>query len=153
MRNLSIDASLGYTQAKYTSATQFGDAIVVNRGDAIEGPPWTASIGAQYDFPLASHTFYVRGDYEYQSRLHRPTPVRDPVTESYDPALIAPAATNFVSVRTGVLLGPANVSLFVDNLLDSAPLLDRAHQDSDTLLFTQTTARPRTIGLTVTYRQ
>ncbi len=150
---LSIDASVGYTQAKYTTTTAFGDAIVVNEGDAIEGPPWTFAVGAQYDLSLGGRPYYLRGDYEYQSRLKRPTPVRDPVTESYDPELVAPSARHFVSLRAGVVLGGANVSLFVDNLLDSAPLLDRGHQDSDTLLFTQTTVRPRTVGLTVSFRQ
>ena len=150
---LAIDASLGYTQARYTIATAFGDAIVVARGDAIEGPPWTAAVGAQYDLAVDGRSIYLRGDYEYESRLHRPTAQLDPVTQPYDPALIAPSARSFVSLRAGTVIGPANVSLFVDNLLDSTPRLTRTHSDLATLLFTRTTVRPRTVGLTLTYRQ
>jgi outer membrane receptor protein involved in Fe transport len=151
---LTIDGALGYTSTRYTSSVTFGsDAIVVAKGDAIEGPPWTLSLGAQYEFPVAGHGMFLRADYEYQSRLKRAIPSRDPVTSSYDPALIAPSARTLVSLRGGTDIGAANLSLFVDNLFDSAPRVDFGHQDSDTLLFEQTTVRPRTVGLTLTYRQ
>lgn len=44
------------------------------------------------------------------------------------------------------------MSLFVDNLLDNAPLIDRTHSGIDTLLFTNSTWRPRTFGITASYR-
>jgi hypothetical protein len=40
----------------------------------------------------------------------------------------------------------------VENLLNSNPELDLNHQDSDTLLYEATTFRPRTFGITATYR-
>ena len=105
-------------------------------------------------FPLGARTpIYVRGDVEYKSRLKTPTTDRDPNSANYDPALIAPAATTFVSLRAGALIDHANISLFVDNVLDSAPQLGYTHQDSDTLLFENSTFRPRTIGLTVSYQR
>lgn len=153
---LTIDAAIGYTSTKYTSTTAFGpnrDRIVVARGDAIEGPPWTIAVGGQYDLAAFGHDVYLRGDVQYSSRLKRPTPSRDPAVRNYDPALVAPAARTFVSLRAGTEIGAANVSLFVDNLLDSAPQLSRTHSDSDTVLFSETTLRPRTVGLTLTYRR
>ena len=152
---VTIDTAIGYTDTHYTDNATLaaGGQIVVNEGDAIEGAPWTIAVGGQYDFPFRGHDFYVRGDVEYKSRLKRPTPERDPLSESYDAALIAPAANTFVSLRAGAVLGEANLSIFVDNLLDSAPQLGYTHQDSSTLLFENSTFRPRTIGLTLTYRK
>ena len=154
---LTVDAAVGYNQTRYTSTTNFLPAdpsrAIVNRGNAIEGPPWVIAVGGQYDFGALGREIYLRGDMEYQSRLDHPTPARDPTRRAFDPELIAPSARTFVSLRTGTVVSGANVSLFVDNLLDSAPRLSRTHSDSDTLLFTRTTVRPRTFGLTVTYRQ
>ena len=130
-----------------------GGQVVVTGGDAIAGAPWTISVGAQYDFAAFARDVYVRGDVEYRSRQHRRTPERDPASESYDAALIAPAANTFVSLRAGTVISNANLSVFVDNLLDSAPQLGYTHQDSSTLLFENSTFRPRTVGLTVTYRK
>ena len=63
-----------------------------------------------------------------------------------------PPSTDFVSLRAGVDLKGVNLSLFCDNLLNAHPGLDLSHQDQETLLFEQTTFRPRTVGLTATYR-
>ena len=152
---LTIDGSVGYTHTRYTKNASLSPtgAVVVNNGDAIEGAPWTVALGAQYDFPIGRTDAYIRGDAEYKSRLKTPTTDRDPNSANYDPTLIAPAAYTFVSARAGVILGKANVSLFVDNLFDVAPQLGYTHQDSDTLLFENATVRPRTIGLTLVYRQ
>jgi hypothetical protein len=42
--------------------------------------------------------------------------------------------------------------VFVDNLLDNAPLLDVAHQAASDDALTNRTWRPRTFGLTLSYR-
>ena len=60
--------------------------------------------------------------------------------------------TNVVTLRAGTTLGDFNVSIFADNLLNAHPRLDLSHQDSDTILYEARTLRPRTIGLTATYR-
>jgi len=63
--------------------------------------------------------------------------------------------------RTGLLLGKLNVSLFVDNLLNSSPRLYTTHQvfsDPTTgapvgsPLYTSFTERPLTAGLTAVFR-
>jgi len=155
LKGVTLDLAAGHTDTHFTRdarLAQQGQIVVLN-GDAIEGPPWTFSAGGQYAFAIGGIDAFVRGDLEYQSRLRRPTPERDPASASYDAGLIAPDATTFVSLRTGVIVHGADISLFIDNLLDSAPRLALAHQDSSTLLFENATFRPRTIGLTVTYRR
>jgi len=153
---LTLNAALGYTDARYVTTARAGTGgqggIVAARGDAIEGHPWMLSAGAEYEFGPAERRYYVRADYDYSSKNHWLTPDRDPVTEVYDPANVAPAATHFLSARAGVRAGRADVSLFVDNLLDNAPLLLRTRFDTAAQLFMQRSWTPRTMGLTVSYR-
>jgi iron complex outermembrane receptor protein len=81
-KNLSIDATYGYTDARYTKnafpsgAIASQDALpLVLRGDAVGGPngigtgfsipPWSATIGAEYRFGVLEHKAFVRLDYQY----------------------------------------------------------------------------------------
>lgn len=151
IRSLTIDGTLGYTNAYYTKDF----APVVRRGDAIDFDvrPWTFAVGAQQTLPLFHDRAYARIDYEYRSSLNRLVAVRDPADQSYDPEAVDPPSTSFLSIRTGVALDHANISLFVDNLLNSLPQLSylRASNSTNAELFDSTTFRPRTIGLTATY--
>lgn len=155
IEGLSIDAAVGYTDAEYTSTTQFAaNRIIVSKGNSLGSPPWTVALGAQYDFPLFDHSGYVRADYQYTSKRDGLVPSEDPRNRGYDPENVKPDATNMVNLRAGAIIGGnANVSLFVDNLLDASPLRSRGHSDTETLLFTQSSFRPRTVGVTVTYRR
>jgi len=151
--DLLIDAMVGKTDARYTSTTSTGpNRIVVNTGNGLGGSPWTASLGVQQNFTAFERDAYVRLDYEYASKPDRLEPNQDPVTRSYDPALVSPPETNFFSMRLGTTWNSLSVALFADNLFDSSPRLSHSHSDSETLLFTATTWRPRTIGITFTYR-
>ena len=156
VQGLVVEGSVGYTQARYSTTARTGSGadapILASKGDAIDGSPWTASLGAQYDFQAFDHDAYVRGDYEYTSALRRPTIDLDPATAAYDPALVNPPSTSFVSARGGATIGKWNVSLFIDNLFDAHPRLTYFHSDSDTLLFQESTFRPRTFGITGTVR-
>ncbi|MBU3077924.1 TonB-dependent receptor [Sphingomonas quercus] len=166
-RGLTIDSAFGYTDAHYTETVQFVGTrtrTVVNKGNALGVPPWSASVGAQYNFTAAAHDFFLRGDFQYTGPLHRLTPNRDPGVATYDPTNLYTASRTFVGLRAGVQLGDVNAALFVDNLMDSHPRVGRtAAGDQDpladgpalwgTYLYTRTTVRPRTMGLTLTYRR
>ena len=127
-----------------------------NVGDAIGGQPWispwTATAGAEYDFQLMENDAYARVDYEFASHNGWPLATQNPLSESYDPNLVADPATNFVSARAGAIIGPLDASLFMNNVLNAHPRLDLNHQDTSTLLYEASTFRPRTTGLTLTYR-
>ncbi len=155
-RALSVEMSVGYTDARYSKTTGSGPApgspILVNKGDALGGPPWTVAIGAQYDTRVWGHDAFVRADYEYASHNGWLTPALDPLTATPDSALAADPATNFLSLRAGVTLRRLDLDLFMDNVLDSRPQLDLNHQDQNTLLLEARTLRPRTIGMTASYR-
>ena len=157
-----IDSAFGFTDAHYTTDTAAGsnpDALVARAGDSIGDPDWKFSIGAQYNIPRARFSpfggqGYFRIDYQYISRPEGTTPLRDPATVTYDPGYVLTDATNYISLRTGVVLRrDINLSLFVNNLLNATPRLTQMHETIGSLLYTDTTLTPRYIGLTLTMRE
>ncbi|HEX3943115.1 MAG TPA: TonB-dependent receptor [Rhizomicrobium sp.] len=150
---LDIDFSLGYTDAQFTSTSITGGQLLATKGDKLPGSPWTFSLGAQYNTPVFGRDAFIRMDYQYQSKTPSNVVTNDPLASSYDPALIPNPATNIVRLRAGATFGDVSLALFADNLFNSHPQLNLTHQDSSTLLFEATALRPRTIGITATYRQ
>ncbi|MGD0142464.1 MAG: TonB-dependent receptor, partial [Rhizomicrobium sp.] len=153
--SLELDMSLGYVNALYTGDVPFGAGYgnyVVAKGDTLPGSPWTVSLGGQYSFTALEHETFIRADYEFASHNSDLLPVMDAATLSHDPGLVQDPATTQLSMRAGTTLGGFDVSLFANNLLNSHPQLNLNHQDQFTLLYEAETLRPRTIGLTATYR-
>ena len=155
--SLHLDASVGYTDAQYTANAYSADGtLLVANGDAIGSQPWispwTATAGIEYDFELLEKDAYARADYEFASHNFWPLATQHVASESYDPHLVADPATNFVSMRAGMIIGTLDASLFMNNVFNSHPQLDLNHQDSSTVLYEASTFRPRTTGITLTYR-
>ncbi len=151
---LEIDLAVGYTEAKYTQnavdpATR---GLLARKGDSLNVVPWTATLGVQYNFQLDDKDAFVRADYEFSSRRHRQTNAEDPQTEYYDAGLQPDPATSLVSLRTGITLDSWEFNLFMDNVFNAHPQLTLAHQDYNTLLYTAESFRPRTTGITATYK-
>jgi iron complex outermembrane receptor protein len=192
--NLSVDATFGYTDARYTKDAYPSGAVagpgvlpLVLNGDAIAGPngigtgysipPYSATIGAEYKFPLLESQAFVRLDYEYiagdkwthaalegtpASTLADGTVIpAAPRTSTYDPTSFPQSRQTFASARVGATLGDWAVSLFVDNLTDSHAITNFNHQTNSydgngALLaspaYRYITYRPRTFGLSMTFR-
>jgi outer membrane receptor protein involved in Fe transport len=171
---LSVEASVGYTSARFTK-TSLGN--LAEAGDAISGeaainyspgtnPPWTLAVGPQYDFKAFEHDAFVRADWEYTSRNPWLAPVQDVNSSQFNPNSYTLPATSFTSLRAGVKLGGWQVSLFCDNLFDSHTVLNYAQVQIDSFNPSSVanpnaatsvqqnnfTYRPRTIGITGTFR-
>jgi outer membrane receptor protein involved in Fe transport len=166
---LSVEASVGYTNARYTK-----DSFASSNGDAISGEaainyspgtnaPWNIAVGPQYSFPVAGHDAFVRLDWEYTSRNPWLASVQDPNNENqynqgYSYTL---PATSFTSLRAGVKLGSWQISAFVDNLFDTHTITNYALGQLDynnpsgpvSPQENDFTFRPRTFGVTATFRQ
>ena len=109
----------------------------------------------EYKFNLFNLPAFVRVDDEYESRNKWPSAAQDPTTQQYSMDFYTLSSTNLASARAGMTFGNWQAAAFVDNLTDThtvnnynftiypgdAPPLER-----------QYTFRPRTIGLTITYR-
>jgi len=164
---LSFEVALGYTDSRYSE--DVGSArILAKNGDAIVGasgvpnPPFTATIGTQYDFTAVDHKSFIRVDYEYASQNNWKTSAEDVRTGQYDAYAYTPKALSQVSMRLGTTIDKWNVSGFIENLFNAQPALppsSYAHSDVDPYnanppapLVRNYTLRPRTIGVTGTYR-
>jgi outer membrane receptor protein involved in Fe transport len=150
--DLDIDFSLGYTDAHYTSTSESAGLVLANPGDKLPGSPWSFSLGAQYTTTVMGWDSFLRVDYEYASQEVGLTPDRDPGTTLFDGGLLPEPATNVFTVRAGATIRKINFALFLDNVFNAHPQLDLNHQDDQTLLYEATTLRPRTFGLSATYR-
>jgi iron complex outermembrane receptor protein len=171
----SVDAAIGYTSARYTASTPPPRPRLASAGDAISGeaaidyapgtnPPWTVALGTQYNFTAAGHDSFVRLDWEYASRNNWLAAVQDPASVQYQFNSYGLSATTFASLRAGVTLGNVSVAAFVDNLFDSHTITTYAlgQVDANNPAFSPTgpwsvqqnafSFRPRTVGITATYR-
>jgi outer membrane receptor protein involved in Fe transport len=166
--NFTAEIATGYTSARYTKDSTFpasaqpiaasGDAIVGNSGEppGQPGAPFTATIGLEYKFMLFNRQSFIRVDDEYESRNTWYSPSQDPTTLQYDAADYTLPATNIASARAGMNFGNWQAAAFVDNLADSHTVTAYNWTinpgDGSSRLQRDYTFRPRTIGLTITYR-
>jgi iron complex outermembrane receptor protein len=164
------ELTAGFTDARFTKNSVFTTNLVpgatpqpiVQSGDAIIGEsgqpvsPVTASVGLEYHFSAFDHEAFWRADYEYTGSSRYTPPTQDPNTQLFDNANFTLQSTNFVSLRGGMKFGEIQLEPFIDNLFDThtvtnynfsvypGPGISRLQSDF--------TFRPRTFGVTFTYR-
>ena len=157
---VTLDLSVGYVDARFTRRVYVNRGATsgpfgVDAGNALfqAGPPWQVVAGGRYDFAIGGRAAFVRGNYEFSSRNFRERSSLDPDTAYYNPILGDRPATGYVRVRTGITFDQVEAQVFVDNLLDSHPGLERFNYGGRSPFFVNSSFRPRTIGLTLLYRQ
>ena len=178
-RHLRADLTAGYTSARYVTDSRLsltevtpvvasGDAITVgNSGDGVgtPTPPFSVSLGLQYDFRLTGHDSFVRVDDNFQAAQRWLTPQTDPNALQFDAANYLIGSSNMMNMRAGMRLGGWRVEAFVENLTDTHPVTGYSWSIDPGLcspptpqcerasrLQSQWTLRPRTVGLTAIYR-
>jgi len=149
-RGLSIDGTVSYTDAHFTQNIAGG--ALATTADHLETHPWTATLGGDYEHPVGPGSVYLRGDYQYKS-TGPTTTVTDPATNSYDPGALRTQALHFASARLGWREGVMDLSLFVDNVGNTHPVLSRSIKVVGVGSYQDITLRPRTVGLTLLLRQ
>ncbi len=168
--SFTVELATGYTDARYSKDSRLvatENPPIVRKGDAITGQsaqpgsPFTATIGLEYKFSLFEHEYFIRVDDEFQGRAKWPSPSQDgtpalPNTQQYDSANYTLSSTNFASARAGMSFGGWQVAAFVDNLADTHTVTNYNWTidpgDGESRLQRQYTFRPRTVGLSFTYR-
>ncbi len=158
---LTMGGTVGYTNASYTEtvfATQVaaetpGSFSIVQDGNHLVGAPWQVAVFAQVNFPLAATNGYVRADYQYSAKQTDVVAAQDPLNGGVPSSVPAIPSTSFTSLRAGTKWAQFDVSLFAQNLFDSQPKLSVVDNSGvGSPLFQAITWRPRTIGVTATYR-
>jgi len=155
--SLTLTGTFGYTNANFDSDALSPSGVKIYRkggGVPDAGPPWTASLSGEYAFKLfAQHNFYFRADFTQTSQDRR-VGVLVPGTPNYDPLLRPDPAYGLVNIRLGTRLSGMDLSLFVNNVTDAHPLFLTAGHSLiyDPQDWTASSLRPRTYGITLTYR-
>jgi iron complex outermembrane receptor protein len=174
--SLNLDLTTGYTDAQYTKNASFSTAVpdangnlpapVAAAGDGILGsisgdsnpsnPPFTLSVGLEYHFNLSGHDSFARVDYEYEAHDKWLPPTQDPNTAQYDADNFTLPSTSFLSLRAGMSVGDFSIEPFIDNVTDThVPINYNWSIDpgtGDSRLLREFTFRPRTFGVTFTYK-
>jgi outer membrane receptor protein involved in Fe transport len=170
---LTLDLAAAYTDARLTKTSCAGAltyvgagvcsgaggltaAPIASNGDALLGAPWTFTSSAEYHFPQwQGRTPYFRLDYQHSTAQKSLLQGQDPHNALYDTTIPGLPIVNDLSGRAGLRFNGIDVSAYANNLTNSLPLMfesrDIAYTPTDTLYFGRS-VRPRTIGLTATYR-
>ncbi|MBS0420285.1 MAG: TonB-dependent receptor [Proteobacteria bacterium] len=152
MKAWTAGITVGHTNAKFTTDTiNPAGQLVIVEGETLGQTPWTLFGFTQYGFPIARNwNGYLRIQEKYNSRNHNVLGLAD-TTHNSDPDYHPNDAMSQLDVRAGLTFNRFDVSLFVNNVTDRNPELYVRHNNGSPL-FTYSTLRPRTAGLTATYR-
>ena len=154
---LTLGLTVAYTDAYYAKrSAKLPTALpIVSKGDRLRGAPWSIVASAEYRFPGDEHRQpYLRADYQLSTRLTKLTPTLNANDALSDTTLTNLPTTQNLNLRAGVRLDGIDVSLFAQNLTNDLPVLFRNRDIQYTgSLYFERSARPRTFGLTVTYRR
>jgi iron complex outermembrane receptor protein len=104
---------------------------------------------SEYEFTLNQRDFYLRADFTHTTHDDTGLDLSSPLV---DPGIPRRPHTSQLDMRTGVRLGDFDVSLFVNNVLNAHPSLGLVHSSPADPNLRTMTFRPRTIGLTATFR-
>ena len=123
--------SMSYTEAHYTDPVESDGVVIVREGDAVQGArlPWNVTAYVGYEFPKTGDVVvdvraeeYFRGGDPGRSLEDNPdSPFFVPDNFLTDPA------TNLLNLRLNVRWTSVNLGLFVNNALDSQPVLNRIY--------------------------
>jgi iron complex outermembrane recepter protein len=150
--NLRVGGSIGYANARLSQDFQgTPGTFFARKGDKVGGPPLTATVSGDYEQPIGDdRSAYLHADFQHVSQ----GPVIDYTIFGTDPLAHRSDSFDQLNVRLGLRLKGLDVSVFAANLLDQAPIISRFRGSVGPAddLFTATTIRPRTVGVTGTLR-
>ena len=155
--HLKVALTAAYTNAHYNETVTLNNLVVVARGDAIGAlplvtPPWSVTTSAAYEMAVAGARVTLSAQDAFHSRNPGPFASDNPMAVTYAPTRRANPSTNLLNLRATAGWSDFELSLFVNNALDSEPTLQvRNHISTESLLYA-TTFRPRTIGVAGKWR-
>jgi iron complex outermembrane recepter protein len=155
---LRVNLDVAYADAYFTSSVYDNNgALLIQRGDKVGllpqvNAPWNVNTSTNYEIPiLQSYKMHLTGEFLYNSRNPGPFITQIPPPGSYFPGIVADPPTHLFNARLGGTTGKLDVSLFVNNVFNSHPLLAKYQYSYLSDLYIYRTLRPRTAGLSVNY--
>lgn len=157
LQPLELGFAVGYVKASYDGYAYAGTPTpgvlaLSGPGDRILVAPLTVALDAQWTFSAFQHDGYFRVNYNYADGLNHNLQTQDNKIGGYDPTLPGLPVLNDLSAKLGAYLGPVNAAVYVNNLANQHPLLGVQHATASDPLYLAATVRPRTIGITASYR-
>ncbi|WP_459662318.1 TonB-dependent receptor [Novosphingobium sp. 11B] len=148
---LSVGGNLGFNRTTFAEDVEgSGGSLLAAKGERIGGPQWTGAVFGQVELPVSeSIDAYLRADTTFRSK----GVMRNEDTFSYDPGLTATKSGAVVSARLGAKMAAFDLSIFANNIFNDSKPLSRTHDLTGSALYYDFSNRPRTLGLTLTYRQ
>jgi iron complex outermembrane recepter protein len=155
---LRLDVAVGYADAHFVgnSFDQSGRPLAEN-GNTVGllpqvNAPWNVNVRGTYSIPVTSGgTIKLTAENHYNSRNPGPFITQIPTSPVYNPLLTPDPATDITNARFSYAYGKLDTALFVNNVFNAHPLLGTFQYLAETKLITNTTFRPRTIGLAVNW--
>jgi outer membrane receptor protein involved in Fe transport len=145
-QGLVLSGNAGLTDARFTSTVLVGGNVLAKSGDSLATPEWTATAALQKNFILPRDaTVYARVDYQFAGPYYR---TGSAGTFSYNSNTRDAPATNYVTLRSGVIRHGWDVSAFINNALNSRTSLYRYQDTVNSPGLRDITYRPLTVGLT-----
>jgi outer membrane receptor protein involved in Fe transport len=155
---IQLAAAVGFLDVRYTRTLRTADGgVIVDRGTVVGGvpsvpSPWSGTLSARYEWPLAGATSaYLRA--EEIAHSHNTGPFTELASRSisYDPRLSADPANYLLNLQMGLTRPDVNVRIFVNNLANAQPRLQQYSDAPGSALVYAYTLRPRTVGLMGTW--
>jgi len=149
------DGTTGACTGIVNGAAQIAPQIV-SEGNRLPGAPWSIMASAEKTFDeWNGRTPYARADYQFTNAQSALLPGQDTRNALFDQSIPGLPQTKNLQLRAGFRWNGYDVSLFADNVLDQHPELFKSRDIADDLtdnLYFGRSVRPRTVGVTATYR-
>jgi iron complex outermembrane receptor protein len=152
--HVRLRLAIAYTDAHFTETIRVAGALIVRNGDAVDRgdgvtPPWNAAASIEREFFIRGGvTVNIRAEDVFHGRNPGPFYADNPASPNYDPGYRSDPSTNLLNLRANVRWSSFDVAAFVNNALDSQPILRRATFGASAA----TTFTPRTVGLSASWR-
>ncbi len=170
---LTLGFTVAYTDARFTKSSCAGVLMyqspncidpsnatktfrpIVTEGNRLLGAPWSFVANAEYVFAAwKDKSPYVRADFQYQTAQNSLLPGQDSNNGLNDTTIPGLPVNKNLNLRGGMRWNGFDLSLFANNVTDAHPQLFLSRDIAapfDEQYFARS-VRPRTIGVTATYR-
>jgi outer membrane receptor protein involved in Fe transport len=155
---LRLDLNVGYADVRYVSNAYTPNGLpLALKGDAVQGisvvnPPWDVSVSPNYTFDLPrGDKLQLRAQYIYHSHNNRSLITADPASPSYAPLDVADPTTHVGNLRADYTTGALDFGVYLNNVFNSHPSLAAEQDTPASNLVTNSTFRPRTLGVSANY--
>lgn len=154
-----VGLEVSYIDARYTQSVVSDGVVIVREGDAVHGArlPWSLSAFVDYDLPpVFGMSISLHAEDHFHGGDTRPRLESNPDSPFYQAFTTANTSTNILNLRADVQVGRSDIALFVNNALNSSPILNRSNFFggccNDDAVQTAYTLTPRTVGLSATWQ-